>query len=304
MEGTSRKKTWPDDKRWLRARSAKPVTVKLWAQNYMDSILKTVLIGNIATPLSDSRVRREASTVLPFREAQGHDLSTFEPPSSSCSPRPKAATTAPIVERPGRPGSVMLLMNSSICSEPRRARSATTFWIHFVIVCLASMVSGLCRDATAQTFQFVLLSGRASRCRRYNMTTPKAQTSPGKPRPAFESSKNSGGTYQGVPATCMAVAGVWMSSLLSPKSMRTAPRAELKRIFPGLMSLCVMPFLWTKARGHGFQRSGLERTCHIPFASADYYMLFCGPWLQHVASCPSRFASICESRWTWNCGLH
>ncbi len=53
--------------------------------------------------------------------------------------------------------------------------------------------------------------------------------------------------YQGVLATCIAVAGVWMSSLLSLKSMSTALRAELKRILPGLMSLCVTLFLWTKA---------------------------------------------------------
>ncbi len=85
---------------------------------------------------------------------------------------------------------------------------------------IAATASGLLLDATCQISQSVLLSGMRSRRHRYGITTPRAQTSPGGPRPVWELSMNSGGTYPGVPAVCVSAAEARVLSLLSPS---TAP---------------------------------------------------------------------------------
>ena len=58
-------------------------------------------------------------------------------------------------------------------------------------------------------------------------------------------------------------------SLLSPKSISTAPRAELWRTLPGLISLCVMPFSWTKTRAEAILSRTWRASAGVPEESAS-----------------------------------
>ena len=122
---------------------------------------------------------------------------------------PQIARPSPLVGRYDGTGLVMQVTSSPIRLRPMWSRSSDTFWSHAVIFDAAtqspSEISWICH--------FGPIFGRGKRRSRYSITTPRAQTSPGEPRPVLVSSKNSGGRYQGVPPARV------LSVLLSPKSM-------------------------------------------------------------------------------------